>query len=62
MLVLNRHHNQGVVITTPEGREIRVVVLEPRDGQTRLGFLADREVTIHRAEIDEKIKAKGGVR
>jgi sRNA-binding carbon storage regulator CsrA len=51
MLVLGRAPGEEVVIRTPEGRVIRVQVVDGRD-RTRLGFTADREVLINRAEMD----------
>lgn len=57
MLVLSRHRDEDIVITTPEGRRIRVAVVELRGDKVRLGFEADRDVTIHRHETQALIDA-----
>jgi carbon storage regulator len=59
MLVLSRHEEEQVVITTPEGREVVVTVCELRPGKVRLGFHADADVTVHRREVAERIEREG---
>ena len=57
MLVFSRHINEKVIISTPEGRVIEVIlvdVLPPY--KARIGFTADREVTIHREEVQLRIE------
>lgn len=56
MLVLTRKHRESVVIsggvTLQPG--LKVTVLEIRGGKVKLGFEADRGVTIQRSELWEK--------
>lgn len=52
MLVLTRKSGQGIWI----GDDVRVVVLESKDGQVRLGIEAPAEKAIHRDEVYKKIK------
>lgn len=52
MLVLTRKSGQGIWI----GDDIRVVVLESKDGQVRLGIEASKDKPIHRDEIYTKIQ------
>ena len=52
MLTLTRRVNESIVIRTPEGREIRLVVLDRNKGKVRIGVVADDDVTIWRDEID----------
>lgn len=59
MLVLSREVNTEIIITTPEGRQITVMPLEVRGKKVRLGITADRDLTIHRREVYEAIKAVG---
>jgi len=57
MLVLTRKPNQAIVI----GDDVRIVIVSVDRDQVRLGIEAPREVTVHRAEINEEI-ARGGAR
>jgi carbon storage regulator len=52
MLVLSRKKNEGIVFDGPG----RVVVVEVRGDKVRLGFEADRSVTVHREEVAAAIK------
>jgi len=52
MLVLTRKSGEGVRI----GDKIRVVVLEIRERQVKLGFEAPPELGIYREEIFQKIE------
>ena len=57
MLVLTRKPNQAIVI----GDDIRIVVVSVDRDQVRLGIEAPREVSVHRAAVDEEIQ-RGEVR
>ena len=52
MLVLTRRVDEGVVI----GDDIRVVVVEIRDTQVKLGISAPRGRSIHRDEVYRRIQ------
>ncbi|MFJ2985556.1 MULTISPECIES: carbon storage regulator CsrA [unclassified Pseudomonas] len=56
MLVIGRE--VGEVITI--GDDIRIKVVETRDGMVRFGVSAPREVPVHRAEVYKRIKAGEG--
>lgn len=47
MLVLSRKTDQEIVIAD----NIRVSVLEVRGSQVRLGLVAPKEISVHRAEV-----------
>lgn len=47
MLVCSRRLGESVMI----GDDIEVVVLDVHDGRAKLGFLAPRDVPVHRLEI-----------
>ena len=47
MLVLTRRTGQEILIAD----NIRVKVLEVRGSQVRLGILAPKEISVHRAEV-----------
>ena len=47
MLVLTRKTDQEIVIAD----NIRVQVLEVRGNQVRLGIVAPKEISVHRAEV-----------
>lgn len=51
MLILSRKKNEKVIIND----DIEIVVVEIRGDKVRLGFKADKEVTIHREEVYKKI-------
>jgi len=57
MLVIGRE--VGEVITI--GDDIRIMVVETRDGMVRFGVSAPREVPVHRAEVYKRIE-EGEVR
>jgi carbon storage regulator len=52
MLVLTRRVGEGITI----GTNIRVVVVEMKGGQVRLGIEAPTNVPIHRDEIYAKVR------
>lgn len=52
MLVLTRKSGEGVWI----GDEIRIQVLEVRDGQVRIGIEAPQDKGIYRDELYERIR------
>jgi len=51
MLVLTRKQGEGIVI----GNEIRVTILENKEGRVRLGIEAPEDQTIHREEVYQRI-------
>jgi carbon storage regulator len=58
MLVLSRKSKESVVVGG-RGRfepELKVTVLEIKNGSVRLGFEADASVPVHRAEVWERIR------
>ena len=59
MLVLSRKSNEAVVIggSTAFERMLKVTVLEISGGKVRLGFCVDKDVTVHPAEVWERIQA-----
>ena len=61
MLILSRKSQESVVIGGADGfqRLFKVTVLEIAGGRVRLGFEVDADVPVHRAEVWERIRAKG---
>ncbi|CAI3796612.1 Carbon storage regulator [Pseudomonas sp. MM221] len=55
MLVIGREVGEIIVI----GDDIRIMVVQTRDGVVRFGVEAPREVTVHRAEVYKRIKEGG---
>jgi carbon storage regulator len=51
MLVLTRKADQEIVISD----HIRVKVLEVRGNQVRLGIVAPKEISVHRAEVQAAV-------
>ncbi len=54
MLILKKEIGETLMI----GDDIHVTVVEVNGRQVRLGIGAPRDVSIHRSEISEKIKAE----
>ena len=57
MLVLSRKSGESVVITTPEGREIKVTLIQCSSQygpKARLAFAADPDVVIDREEVHKR--------
>ncbi|AVF56433.1 UNVERIFIED_ORG: carbon storage regulator [Pseudomonas parafulva] len=52
MLVIGREVGEVIMI----GDDIRIMVVETRDGVVRFGVDAPREVPVHRAEVYRRIK------
>ncbi len=52
MLVIGREVGEIIVI----GDDIRIMVVETRDGVVRFGVDAPRDVPVHRAEVYKRIK------
>ena len=51
MLVLSRHRDETIVVTTPSGEVVNVTVVDIRGDKVRLGFQAAPDVTIDRQEV-----------
>ena len=55
MLVLSRHISQSVILLTPEGRRIVVMLADVRGpDKARLAFQADPDVVILREELEQQ--------
>ena len=57
MLVLSRKKDETIVI----GDNIIVTVVEIVGDRVRLGFVAPKDVTIHRREVYDKIRHPQGI-
>ena len=58
MLVLSRKTDETIIVTTPSGEAIKVVVVEIQgSNKVRLGIDAPAAVTIHRSEVADRIAA-----
>ena len=55
MLILTRRVGESVVI----GDDVDVTVLGVKGNQVRLGVKAPRDISVHREEIYQRIKAEG---
>ena len=51
MLVLSRRQEESIVITTPNGEEIHILVLDSTTDSTRLGIHAPSDYLITREEL-----------
>jgi len=55
MLVLGRKVSEQILITSPNGTRLDLMVVEVRGDKVRIGINAPRDWTIHRREVQEKI-------
>lgn len=62
MLVLSRERDDEIVITTPDGIEISVMVIDIRGHRVRLGVEAPVDFKIHRGELLLEIKRELAMR
>lgn len=51
MLVLTRKQFEGLIITMPDGTEMKIVVVEVKNNKVRLGIDAPKEVNVLRDEL-----------
>ncbi len=61
MLVLGRKNREAVVVSGNNGGLkplLKITVLEVRAAYVKLGFEADHEIPIHRAEVWERIRGE----
>lgn len=54
MLVLTRKTDQSIMI----GKDIRIVVVDVRGDQVKIGIDAPRHIAVHREEVYEEIQAE----
>lgn len=59
MLVLTRKINEEIVIQTPSGEEITILLASHSHGKTRIGITAPSSYIVHRKEIWDDIKKNG---
>lgn len=58
MLVLERKVEERIVIVSPTGERIHIMVTEILGNKVRLGIEARREWIIHREEVQQRIDRK----
>ena len=51
MLVLSRRNEESIVITTPFGEEIHILILDSKHDSTRIGINAPSDYLISREEL-----------
>jgi carbon storage regulator len=57
MLVLSRIVNEKIIITSPDGTLITLMVVEVRGDKVRIGVDAPRNWAVHRKEVADAIAA-----
>lgn len=58
MLVLSRKVNERIVITSPEGVKITLMLIEVRGDKARIGVEAPIEYRVNRGEVQDVIDAE----
>jgi carbon storage regulator len=56
MMILTRREGEEIWL---DGGKIRVTMLRGRDGKTKIGIDAPRNMTVHRREVAEEIIRRG---
>jgi carbon storage regulator CsrA len=56
VLVLTRKLNEEIIVTTAEGKELTLKVVDIDRGKVRLAFVADTSIKIMRSELLERSK------
>jgi carbon storage regulator len=60
MLVLMQSAGESVIISLPDGRTVKVLLVAIERGRARVGYTADRDIGVDREEIYErKLKERG---
>ena len=54
MLILSRQKDESIVI----GDNVEIIIVDVRGDKVRLGITAPKEVTVHRKEIYDAIRAE----
>jgi carbon storage regulator CsrA len=54
MLVLTRRHGERIIVTLPDGTEIRLTVVRITGSTVRLGFDAPDDFKITRSETEQE--------
>lgn len=55
MLILTRRTKEAIVIG--DNKEIKITVLNIRGGQVQFGIDAPKDISVHREEVYDRIKA-----
>ena len=55
MLVLSRHKDEVIVVTLPDGRIIKFVIVDIRGDKVRVGVEAPKEIGVNRKEVYDAI-------
>lgn len=58
MLILSRRKNESIFI----GDDIEISIVEIRGDKVRLGFVAPKNVAVHRREVKEAIESQRKLR
>jgi len=51
MLILARRQDESLIFKTPDGKEIKVMILDLNNGRARIGIDAPSDVEILREEL-----------
>ena len=51
MLVLSRHRDERIVVKLPDGRLVKITIVEIRGDKAKVGTEADRDIAIVREEL-----------
>ena len=65
MLVLTREFNKSIIVTVPASnvaRTIEIMVVEIRGNKVRIGVEADRDIIVHRDEVQAAIERENAMK
>ena len=56
-LIMSRRPDEGFTMTLPDGRKGYIDILSVSGKQVRVGFKLDKDISVNRNEIEERIEA-----
>ena len=59
MLVLTRKINEEIVIGTPSGEQITILMVSHSHGKNRIGITAPPSFVVHRKEVWDDVQKNG---
>ena len=56
-LIMSRRPHEGFTMTLPDGRKGYIDILSVKGKSVRIGFKLDKDISVNRNEIQERIEA-----
>jgi carbon storage regulator CsrA len=59
MLVLSRYVGEKIIVTSPDGTQITITLMDIGKTKSRIGIAAPTSYAVNREEIQQRISANG---